>query len=151
MSSTSWTPNRIDTLRKLWAAGISFSEIAAEMGGGITRSAIGGKLYRLGLGGRADRIHAKRTPEELEATKRAKYARRNERRRKVTVMKPAVNLEALRCIKVDPMHKSLIDLDPDGCRYPFGDNPFTFCNRTQLEGHSYCGGHFVLTLKRGQS
>ena len=49
-----WTDDRVQTLRTLWAAGNSASQIAAELGG-VTRNAVIGKVHRLGLSGR-DRI-----------------------------------------------------------------------------------------------
>jgi len=47
-----WTDERVETLKKLWADGLSASQIAAELGG-ITRNAVIGKVHRLGLAGRA--------------------------------------------------------------------------------------------------
>src|SRR5450755_2670444 len=48
----SWTDERVALLTKLWADGLSASQIAAELGG-ITRNAVIGKVHRLGLSGRA--------------------------------------------------------------------------------------------------
>ena len=48
----SWTDERVALLSKLWADGLSASQIAAELGG-ITRNAVIGKVHRLGLSGRA--------------------------------------------------------------------------------------------------
>src|ERR1700724_1516215 len=48
----SWTDERVEMLKKLWADGLSASQIAAELGG-ITRNAVIGKVHRLGLSGRA--------------------------------------------------------------------------------------------------
>ena len=48
----SWTDERVELLKKLWADGLSASQIAAELGG-ITRNAVSGKVHRLGLSGRA--------------------------------------------------------------------------------------------------
>ena len=45
---TSWSERRLDRLRELWAAGMSASEIAQELGG-TSRNAVIGKLSRLGL------------------------------------------------------------------------------------------------------
>ena len=47
-----WTDERVELLKKLWADGQSASEIAGELGG-ITRNAVIGKVHRLGLSGRA--------------------------------------------------------------------------------------------------
>ena len=46
----SWTDERVELLKKLWADGLSASQIAAELGG-ITRNAVIGKVHRLGLSG----------------------------------------------------------------------------------------------------
>lgn len=48
----SWTDERIDTLRKLWLAGSSASQIAKQLSDGMTRNAVIGKVHRLGLSGR---------------------------------------------------------------------------------------------------
>lgn len=44
----SWTDERIDTLRKMWEAGQTASQIAEELGG-VSRNAVIGKAHRLGL------------------------------------------------------------------------------------------------------
>ena len=48
----SWTDERVDLLKKLWADGLSASQIAGELGN-VTRNAVIGKVHRLGLSGRA--------------------------------------------------------------------------------------------------
>jgi len=151
MPSTWWTEDRTEMLKRLWASGsFSFSQIAGQMD--ITRNAVIGKAHRLGFNGRVYG-NTKRTPEQIEASKRRKAERRNERRRteRVHMVRPTINLEALRCVEVVPLHKSLIDLGSNDCRYPYGDGPYTFCGHPQLEGHSYCGPHFGLSARRGQS
>ena len=47
-----WTDERIEVLTKLWAEGLSASQIAGRLGG-VTRNAVIGKVHRLGLSGRA--------------------------------------------------------------------------------------------------
>ena len=46
-----WTDERVELLRKLWADGLSASQIAAQMGG-VSRNAVIGKVHRLKLSGR---------------------------------------------------------------------------------------------------
>ena len=48
-----WTEERVELLKKLWLEGFSASQIAAELGDGVTRNAVIGKVHRLGLSGRA--------------------------------------------------------------------------------------------------
>lgn len=48
----SWTDERVEQLKKLWAEGLSASQIAAQLGG-VSRNAVIGKVHRLHLPGRA--------------------------------------------------------------------------------------------------
>ena len=49
----SWTDERVETLKRMWAEGQSASQIAKELGG-VTRNAVIGKVHRLGLSNRND-------------------------------------------------------------------------------------------------
>jgi len=48
-----WTDERVETLKKLWMEGLSASQIAGELGEGVTRNAVIGKVHRLKLSARA--------------------------------------------------------------------------------------------------
>ena len=50
-SAMNWTDERVELLRKLWAEGLSASQIAAQLGS-VTRNAVIGKVHRLKLSGR---------------------------------------------------------------------------------------------------
>jgi GcrA cell cycle regulator len=52
-SFMAWTDERVALLKKLWMEGLSASQIAAELGEGVTRNAVIGKVHRLKLSGRA--------------------------------------------------------------------------------------------------
>ncbi|MGV8985114.1 MAG: GcrA family cell cycle regulator [Cypionkella sp.] len=56
----SWTDERVETLKKMWAEGQSASQIAKELGG-VTRNAVIGKVHRLGL---SNRVGPGTAPEE---------------------------------------------------------------------------------------
>ena len=56
----SWTDERVETLKKMWAEGQSASQIAKELGG-VTRNAVIGKVHRLGL---SNRVGGKEEAEE---------------------------------------------------------------------------------------
>ena len=45
----SWTDERVEKLKQLNAIGLSSSQIAMRIGGGVTRNAVIGKLHRLGI------------------------------------------------------------------------------------------------------
>ena len=66
-----WTDERVELLKKLWADGLSASQIAAELGG-ITRNAVIGKVHRLGLSGRAttSRMKSHRPRARAQSTRR---------------------------------------------------------------------------------
>ncbi|MEL6967098.1 MAG: GcrA family cell cycle regulator [Pseudomonadota bacterium] len=66
----SWTTERVERLTKLWAEGLSASQIAADLGG-VTRNAVIGKVHRLGLSGRA-----RATPKQQTAAPRRKASPR---------------------------------------------------------------------------
>jgi len=59
----SWTDERVETLKKMWAEGQSASQIAKELGG-VTRNAVIGKVHRLGL---SNRVGGGADTEEAEA------------------------------------------------------------------------------------
>lgn len=58
----SWTEDRVAALSNLIAEGLSASQIARELGGGLTRNAVIGKAHRLGI------RQGVRTPQEKRAT-----------------------------------------------------------------------------------
>ena len=49
----SWTEERVERLSRLWMQGQSASQIAGELGDGVSRNAVIGKIHRLGLSGRS--------------------------------------------------------------------------------------------------
>lgn len=61
----SWTDERVETLKRMWAEGQSASQIARELGG-VTRNAVIGKVHRLGLSNRvtaAEAVPASHAPD----------------------------------------------------------------------------------------
>ncbi len=54
----SWNDERVELLKKLWAEGLSASQIAGRIGS-VTRNAVIGKVHRLGLSGRATTTRVK--------------------------------------------------------------------------------------------
>jgi GcrA cell cycle regulator len=67
----SWTDERVETLKRMWAEGQSASQIAKELGS-VTRNAVIGKVHRLGLSNRVggsdkDEAEAEVIPPKVEA------------------------------------------------------------------------------------
>lgn len=49
-----WTQDRVGALKKLWLEGQSATQVAKQLGGGVTRNAVIAKVHRLGLSGRPE-------------------------------------------------------------------------------------------------
>ena len=64
----SWTDERVEILKKMWAENHSASEIAKELGG-VTRNAVIGKVHRLGLSNRGGASAGKPAAKEKAAPK----------------------------------------------------------------------------------
>ncbi len=62
----SWTDERVELLKKLWADGLSASQIASQLGG-VTRNAVIGKVHRLNLSGRAKPASSAPRPRKVRA------------------------------------------------------------------------------------
>jgi GcrA cell cycle regulator len=59
----------------------------------------------------------------------------------------------LRSVEIDPRHISMVDLEREDCRYPYGgdeaDEAITFCGHPRRPGSSYCTPHFHLSRGPG--
>src|SRR6187549_3642290 len=62
MTVLTWSDDRVEQLKKLWEAGLSASQIAAELGN-VSRNAVIGKVHRLGLSGRAKSLSSAAPPQ----------------------------------------------------------------------------------------
>jgi GcrA cell cycle regulator len=146
----SWNDERVELLKKLWAEGLSASQIAGQIGG-VTRNAVIGKVHRLGLSGRATttRSSSRRPRARITTTRRAVRPR---------FTNPGNSaLRALYHPDAEPYvstfeeldiplaeRKSLQDLTESSCRWPIGDPQnadFHFCNRHKVAGLPYCELH----------
>lgn len=155
----SWTPEREEMLAKLWAEGLSCSQIATRIGG-VTRNAVIGKRIRLGLPDRVGKPHMQR--KARKPRKRKEQTPRSQA--PVSVSQMAVN--ALREEPFKPGEEQVVvpqgerfsilrknesgnvECDPrfneTSCRWPIGDpkdDDFHFCNRKKIEGLPYCEAH----------
>lgn len=162
MESTSWPPAHSDALRKYFALGMSYAEIArainAEFKTSYSRCAAIGRARRLGLG-TACRPGEVATPASIVTptpTPRArpqslqKLAERYKAMAKWFVpFFEQVDSPKLRCVDTDPLHLSLLALEAGDCRYPYGGDEqgeaITFCGRPRYGSSSYCAAHFHLT------
>jgi GcrA cell cycle regulator len=144
-----WNDERVELLKKLWAEGLSASQIAARIGG-VTRNAVIGKVHRLGLSGRATsiRIKSHRPRQRQQTAKRLAKPRYPQagnplvRALYTPEAEPFVPMEEL----VIPLkeRRTIQTLTECSCRWPIGDPQtpdFHFCNRDKMAGLPYCEFH----------
>lgn len=156
MRGITWTKELTDRLKTIYDTGISSSQIAAEMNCGVSRNAVIGKVHRMGFArsnghenrtpaGRARR-HQPYKPREKRTSLRIVRSNSNSNSMRV-VETVEFGMQEMRCVEVEPRHLSLIDLEPNDCRWPYGDSPFTHCGHPQLDGSSYCAAHYMTSIK----
>ena len=147
-SANTWTDDRIETLSNLWREGMSASQIARDLGHGITRNAVIGKVHRLGLTGRAaPRLPGARRPDQ----------RRGRRGRLPHRPKPARPLPAPVAGASDlPLPETglagVVSVRRGQCRWPMGDplaDGFCLCGRPAIRG-AYCAPHAGLAYRPTQ-
>ena len=110
-----WTDERLEELKKLWAQGLSISQIGEALG--VSRNAIAGKAHRVGLPKR---------PSPISKPKAEKPK-----------VEPVVEEQDL------PLRLELRQLvwSRSKCCWPTGDpkkNRFVFCGDTVVPGKPYC-------------
>ncbi|ABS62023.1 GcrA cell cycle regulator [Parvibaculum lavamentivorans DS-1] len=154
-----WTDERVELLKKLWAEGLSASQVAKQLGG-VTRNAVIGKVHRLGLSGRAtpsrparSRAPAPRTlvrgrPDPLTAE-----ARGDERQREAAAERAeAAHVEER---GLEPIQRAtVLTLTEHTCKWPIGDpgRPgFHFCGRGAEHGAPYCTEHARMAYQPAQA
>jgi GcrA cell cycle regulator len=147
-----WTDERVELLKKLWADGLSASQIAGELGG-ITRNAVIGKVHRLGLSGRAKApSSALARPRKLRAPSAALRMARPAVRGNTALARamPAYELdiapepELLENIVPIGQRCTLLELSDSKCRWPIGDPgtpEFFFCGGKPVGELPYCAYH----------
>ena len=144
-----WTDDRVERLKKLWADGLSASQIAGELGG-ITRNAVIGKVHRLGLSGRA-KAPSSSVPRQRKPRAPSMFrAPRPMMRGNTALAMPAYDYEQepepelLENIIPIGQRCTLLELDSEKCHWPIGDPgqpDFFFCGGKTPNGNPYCGYH----------
>jgi GcrA cell cycle regulator len=162
MMAMNWNEDRVELLKKLWSEGLSASQTAFELGGGISRNAVIGKVHRLGLSARAKSpsssvplqrkprthghairiahggVHGNTALAPLQACDTQAY----DTQAYATDVEPEPQLIE----NVIPIGQrcSILDLNNHKCRWPIGDPSlpdFFFCGGKAVGGLPYCGYH----------
>ncbi|SIQ03967.1 GcrA cell cycle regulator [Rhizobium sp. RU35A] len=167
-----WTDERVEKLKRLWADGLSASQIAAQLGG-VSRNAVIGKVHRLNLPGRAKaggatqaasrpqarNTSAPRAPNFAARATTASATRTVTRPVGATVVKEEIEIEVTQQPEFEapanvvvPMSRrlSLTDLTERTCKWPMGDplkDDFHFCGAESGESSPYCRYHARLAYQ----
>jgi GcrA cell cycle regulator len=141
-----WTEDRVGALKKLWLEGQSASQIAKQLGGGVTRNAVIGKVHRLGLSGRAAPSQPARATYRPTRPRVAAPAQPSPPRR-IEAAQPrplvAAPTPPQPPIPDLPGTATVLTLGAHMCKWPIGDpssQEFSFCGRRASEG-VYCIEH----------
>jgi GcrA cell cycle regulator len=153
-----WTEDRVGALKKLWLEGQSASQIAKQLGGGVTRNAVIGKVHRLGLSGRAAPSQPARAtfrPSRPRPAAQPTQAPSAPRRIEAVQPRPAAAPSVPAPMPDLPGTATVMTLGAHMCKWPIGDpssNEFSFCGRRSSEG-VYCVEHarvaYQPQVKRG--
>jgi GcrA cell cycle regulator len=141
----SWTPERIERLKRLWSEGYSCTQIARELDCGLSRNAVIGKVSRMGLPGRQTIVREKRRSITSTYSKalpfNSQYLQGKPKRKPVEF---APDTRCVRPVEMVPEAERvhLLDLEPHHCRFPFGEGTeISFCGRKKVAGLPYCESH----------
>lgn len=146
-----WTEPRVARLKKLWLDGLSATQIAADLKGGVTRNACIAKIHRLGLSGRAgpggapaDMAQTARIQRRAQANPKPVRVASNAAR---TYAQPEpVALPPEPVVKAEPQMLTLLELPAHGCKWPIGGpTPVQrFCGCRRSGETPYCAEHAAI-------
>lgn len=141
-----WNPERVEQLRNFVVAGLTCSQIAAEIG--VTRNAVIGKIHRLGIGPGRPMAGSGRACPPL--VRRPRLPSQRQILRLICAEAPrSADGAAIGVAPVDSAQRcSLLELAHGKCRWPVGDRAgnggatdFIFCGNEAVGGFSYCAAH----------
>lgn len=150
-SGPGWTVERVESLKRLWADGLSASQIAAELGF-VTRGGVIGKVHRIGLSGRA-KSPSSTSPRPRKARASGLTVRMGGGRASfnpahgAATPEPAPDRTMLAAHEAAipfAQRKTLVQLADTSCRWPVGDPQapdFFFCGGDSEVDHQYCAFH----------
>ncbi len=149
--NTGWTDEREAILTELWAKGLSCSQIAKALGGGVTRNAVIGKRIRMKI---PDRVTPSAPPKAAyrkpapPAVKKVHLGTGN-RDNGVAPSFAATPLPKPRLVQTDAEPRTLVNLTSRCCRWPVsGDGADTLFCAAVVDGEGpYCAGHAAIAFQ----
>ena len=156
-----WTDERIETLRKGWEGGKTASQIAEELGEGVSRNAVIGKAHRLGLQARPSPVKGGEGEVEAPAPVAAVAKPVAAPRAKVEAVvaapvapppaeKPAPRRTTRAVANAKPAKTTLLDLSERVCKWPIGhpgEADFHFCGAPSKPSFPYCEEHCLVAYQ----
>jgi GcrA cell cycle regulator len=146
-----WNPERVTQLRTYIGAGLTCSQIAAEIG--VSRNAVIGKIHRLGLG--PGRSAATVTRVCSPRPQRPQVPSQRQMLRVLTAEAPRVADDTiLEAPTVESTQGcSLLELGHGKCRWPVSERggsaaDFIFCGSDAASGFSYCAAHARMAYRK---
>lgn len=144
-----WTDERIAQLKAGWEGGMTASQIAEQLGEGVSRNAVIGKAHRLGLESRPSPVKAGEDTDAAPAATPSAAA---------AAVSPAIAPPAAapRPAAKKPVRTgkaartTLLDLNEKICKWPIGhpgDADFHFCGKASQAGFPYCTEHCLLAYQ----
>jgi GcrA cell cycle regulator len=153
-TGTGWTDERKTALPGLVGQGLSGSQIAALLGGGLSRNAVISRIHRKGIAAparpRATSAAARKHRATVDAPKRPKvYGNPQKRvesaqRRLQAFAKPAPEPKPMPVDVPEPVSLglTLLQLETSNCKWPTGNRmPFLFCGHARFGETPYCQHH----------
>jgi hypothetical protein len=130
-----WKPEEIEAIKADFQNGETLADIATTRN--ATRNQIAGLLHRAGA--------------FKKGNERGGKAPRERKAKNIFPIVPKFRKEKIkiRIAPVIPMHIAFLDLQPDDCRQPYGDDPrtMTFCGHTKSVG-AYCAMHAAINYRK---
>jgi len=120
---STWTPERIAEITRLWGDGLTTAEIGKIVG--VTKNAVVGKAHRLGLPAR---------PSPIRRANGANGGR-------AALSRPVVKAP------VKPPRPIVLSTSGARCKWPFGhpdEAEFHFCGSPSLVNKPYCPEHYQM-------
>lgn len=149
-----WTDERIAQLKAGWEGGMTASQIAEQLGEGVSRNAVIGKAHRLGLESRPSPVKNGEEPVDNVAATPVPVATAAPALVVAAPMAPAAMRPAAVVKKPIRSGKAakttLLDLNEKICKWPIGhpgDSDFHFCGKASQAGFPYCTEHCLVAYQ----
>jgi GcrA cell cycle regulator len=144
-----WSEESSEALKEYVLSGeLSYSQIAAlineRFGTSHSRNATIGRAGRMGLTN-PFKVKVSSEPKKRKSRAVFKIVAANGNSSALRIYQSVkTDQPDLRCIEVGPRHLTLLELEPDDCRFAYGESNFTFCGLRTRAGSSYCPSHHTL-------